>query len=166
MVGLLGGAFDRVMLLKQSDLGPLGDKTQKSGETASDVSIHDKALAKDPYFDQRVAAIRQVLNEEAAKASTVIDPRMRDGLARAMARRFDTQQLADINTFFATPTGRSFASQYIQLWIDPDMMRSLAAAMPQMMALMPEAMQKLKAANDKFPKPPEKKPAITKGAKH
>jgi hypothetical protein len=39
--------------------------------------------------------------------------------------------------------------------------------MPDMMKLMPEMMDKFKAANDKFPKPPEaKNAAVAKTGKH
>lgn len=155
MSTFVGSLFDRVMQMKKSDLAALDTKaTKMSPAGSSDVTIHDQATAKDPYFDQRTVAIREVLNEEVAKISAIIDPRMREGLARSMARRFDARQLTEINSFFATPSGRALASQYMQLWLDPDAMRSLFGTMPEMMKLMPEIMQKVKAANDKFPKPP------------
>ena len=68
--------------------------------------------------------------------------------------------LGDINAFFATPSGHALASQYMQLWLDPDTIRSIFGSVPEMMKLMPEMMQKFKAANDQFPEPPAKaKPA-------
>ena len=91
------------------------------------------------------------------KVSAIIDPRMREGLARAMARRFDGQQLADINRFFATPSGHAFAGQYMQLWMDPDTIRSIFGSMPEMMKLMPDMMQRIKAANDRFPRRPSRR---------
>jgi len=155
--GLFGGMITRAMQLKQSDLADLGGKAAKAAGASSDKdeSLHDSLAAKDPYFDQRIAAIGQVIDDETAKASGVIDPRMREGLSRAMARKLDEHQLADVNAFFATPSGRAFAGQYMQLWLDPDAIRSMFGAMPDMMKLMPEAMQKIKAANDKFPAPPK-----------
>jgi hypothetical protein len=102
-----------------------------------------------------MAAYRQVLEEETAKMSTAIDPRMRDGLARSMARKFDAKQLADINAFFATPSGHALASQYMGLWFAPDTMRAIFTAMPEMMKLMPDATEKMKAIDAKFPKPPK-----------
>lgn len=157
MSSFMGGIFDRAMQLKPSDLAALG----KPGEAAAaggkmDVSLHDKAASEDPYFDQRIAAMRQVLESEVGKISAVVDPRMRDGLSRAMARRFDTRQLTDINAFMATPSGQAFAGQYMQLWMDPDTIRSIFASAPEMMKMMPDIMQKVKAANDKFPKPEKK----------
>jgi hypothetical protein len=161
MTGFMGGMFDRVMQLKKSDFAALDSKAEKKPEVQeADLSLHDQAAAKDPYFDQRMTAIRGAIGEEVAKVSTIIDPRMRDGLARSMARRFDAQQLTDINGFFATPSGQALASQYMQLWMDPDTMRSLFGTLPEMMKLMPEMMQKIKAADDKFPKPPSAPKAI------
>jgi hypothetical protein len=155
MTGMLGGAFDRAMTLKQSDLAALGGKTPKAGAGVGvrEPSIHDTAAAKDPNFDRRVADIRGIVTDEMGKISAIIDPRVRDGLARSMARRFDSAQLTDIDAFFATPSGHALASQYMQIWVDPDMMRSLFGSLPDMMKLMPEMAQKIKAAEEKYPKP-------------
>lgn len=156
MSGFMGGMFDRVMQLKSSDLAALSDKPAKTeaASSAKDVSLHDRVAAKDPYFDQRMAAMRDAVNEEMGKISAVIDPRMREGLSRAMARRFDPRQLGDINLFFASPSGQAFAGQYMQLWLDPDSVRAMVGSMPELMKLTPELAEKLKAASDKFPKPP------------
>jgi hypothetical protein len=162
MTGFMSGMFDRVMQLKESDL-PMGKAKAASASAEKGQSIHDMAAVKDPYFDQRMAAMRGVVTDEVGKISVIIDPRMRDGLARSMARRFDARQLADINGFFATPSGRALAGQYMQLWFDPDTMRSLMSAMPEMVKLAPDIMDKMKAANDRFPAPPK---PVSKPAKH
>ena len=154
MTSFLGSMVDRAMQLKTSDFAAMGGPRAHPA-AGTDLSLHDTLAGKDPYFDQRVAALRQVATDEIGKISAVLDPRIREGLARSMARKFDAQQLGEINRFFATPAGQKFASQYVQLWMDPDAMRSMMAAMPEMMKLMPEMMEKLKAANDKFPKPPK-----------
>jgi len=168
MTEFMGGIFDRVMQMKQSDLAALGSKPKKSPAAAggADLSLHDQAAAKDPFFDKRMAAIRDAVGEEFGKLSAIIDPRVRDGLARSMARRFDAQQLKDINTFFATPSGRALAGQSMQLWVDPDMLRSLFGAMPEMIKLMPDMMQRMKAVDDKFPKPPKAPATPAKADKH
>jgi hypothetical protein len=164
MTGFMGGMFDRVMEMKNSDFASLSSSPKKADASvaADDRTVHDKALAKDPYFDQRMAAWRSIVTDEVTKISMIIDPRMRDGLARAMARRFDAQQLTDINAFFATPSGRAMASQYLQLWLDPDTMRSMMGSVPQLMTLAPDMVQRFKAVDEKFPKPkptPAKAPA-------
>jgi hypothetical protein len=48
------------------------------------------------------------------------------------------------------------------LWVDPDAMRSLIDTTPDMMKLMPEMMQRIKAADDKFPQPPKEAAAAPK----
>jgi hypothetical protein len=156
MTGMIGGVFDRAMALKQADLAALGGKAPKVSASASEkeASIHDSAVAKDPNFDKRMAAIRTIVGDEMAKVSAIIDPRVREGLARSMARRFDGQQLTDIDAFFATSSGHALASQYMQIWADPDMMRSLFGSLPEMMKLMPEMSQKIKDAEAQYPKPP------------
>src|SRR5438552_3692939 len=137
MTGLMGGMVDKAMQLKESDFASLGGKAPKTAAAANgkELSVHDQAMAKDPLFDQRVAAIRAAVIEEIGKLSAVIDPRMREGLSRSMARRFDERQLADINTFFATSSGRALAGQYMQLWADPDTLRSLLGSVPDLMKL-------------------------------
>lgn len=157
MMGMMNPVVDRVLAMKPSDLPPgmnVGPSVKR------DISLHDSMAAGDPNFDARLAAIRGVVTEEAAQFSDLIDPRIRDGLARSMARRFDQRQLTDINAFFATPSGHALASQYMQMFVDPDVMRGMMNTMPQMMTLMPDAMQKIKAVNDKYPEPP--KPAADK----
>ena len=163
MVSFMGGMVDRAMQLKKSDFADLGGKAKPTSASTGtkDLSLHDEIAAKDPYFDKRMTAIRAAVDEEIGKVSAIIDPRMREGMARAMARRFDGSQLADINRFFATPSGHAFAGQYMQLWMDPDTIRSVFGSVPEMMKLMPEIMQKIKAADEKFPKPPSKEPAKT-----
>ena len=155
ITGMIGGIYDRVMTLKGSDFAELGGPAAMAAGDKADASLHDGLVAKDPYFDKRAAAVRAALTEETGKMSAIIDPRMRDGLARAMAHRFDDRQLTDIGAFFATPSGHALASQYMQLWFDPALLRSLVASVPDMMKLAPEMMQKVKAANDKFPSAPE-----------
>jgi hypothetical protein len=155
MTGMLDGMVDRAMTMKASDLEALSGKASAKDADADDdsPSLHDLAASSDPHFDERVAEIRTAVDEEIGKVSTVIDPRIREGLARTMARRFDQAQLADINAFFATPTGRAFAGQYMQMWMSPDTMRSIFKSVPELMTLMPEMMAKVKAVSDKFPKP-------------
>lgn len=157
MSSLMGRMVDGVMQLKKSDLdSAIGGLAKPTATNASDdLSVHDQAAASDPDFDRRVAAIRAAVSDELGKVSAVIDPRMRDGLARSMARRFDAQQLNDINAFFATPSGHALASNYMQLFVDPDTIRSLFQSLPEMMNLMPEMMDRAKAASDQFPPPPK-----------
>jgi len=163
MAGFVDSLFNGAMTMKKADLTPVAPSVKKSGSRSADKAMGERPAANDPNFDQRMAAIRGIVDDEIGKISIVIDPRMRDGLARSMARRFDARQLTDINAFFATPSGHAFAAEYMQLWFEPDTFRSMVTAFPEMMKLMPDATQRLKAVNEKFPKP---RPPVSEVTKH
>ena len=61
---------------------------------------------------------------------------MREGYARAFAKRFDRAQLGEIESFFSTPTGSAFASESMTLFSDPQVMSSIMGTMPAMFEQM------------------------------
>ena len=75
------------------------------------------------------------------KVGEVAEPRFREGMARSMARRFDAQQLGEIQRFLATPTGAAYGRQMMGLWFDPEVMRGAYQSLPEMMKLMPDMMK-------------------------
>jgi hypothetical protein len=85
--------------------------------------------------------------------SAIIEPKMREGLARSMARRFDEKQLADINSFLATDSGKAFGSQSMAMWVDPDVLRSVMSSFPEIMKAMPDAMKRVETETARLPKP-------------
>ena len=100
--------------------------------------------------------MRRVIGEELVKISAVMEPKLREGLARSMARRFDEKQLRDINAFLATESGRAFAAENMKMWIDPDVMRSIVQSFPHMISAVPGAMLRLEAETAHLPKPKKK----------
>lgn len=117
----------------------------------------DKARAADPAFDERLRIMTRVMGEEMGPLMARMEPSLRIGMARALARRFDTRQLADLNAFFATPSGKAFGEQFISLFADPEIMGEMMKAMPMMMQEMPRIMKKVEAATAHLPKPPKPK---------
>jgi hypothetical protein len=148
MTAFVGGIFDRMTELRPSELPGLGASAGNAGSKAK----ADPQAARDPNYERRMAAFRQLATDELGKISLIVDPSIRSGLARSMARRFDQQQLGEINRFLATSTGALFARQYMQLWVDPDTIRSVLGSVPQIIKLMPEISARVKAVNDRFPK--------------
>ena len=57
---------------------------------------------------------------------------MRNGMAYAYARKFNAQQLGDMNAFFATPTGKAYADEWMSLQADPEVMLAMIKAVPPM----------------------------------
>lgn len=157
MEGVMGGMFERVLDMRESDFpGP----KNKSATTSvrADQTLRQSLVAKDPVFDERMRLTRAAVSKEFSTFSMIIEPKLRDGLARAVARRFDQRQLDDINRFFATDSGKALGSHFLGLWFDPDLMRSMMSAMPETMIAMPGAVERIKAATAHLPKPPKAKP--------
>jgi hypothetical protein len=158
MGGMLHGIADRVMDMTPADLGAkLGQDKAEQKMTLR------QALAKsDPEFDAHMASMERIVGEELAKMAAIIEPRMREGLARSMARRFDEKQLGDLNAFLATDSGKAFGAQSMAMYVDPDVMRAMMSSFPEMMKAMPEAMQRIEAetANMKKPKADETEPLV------
>jgi len=100
--------------------------------------------------------MRRVVGEELIKISAVMEPKLREGLARSVARRFDEKQLREINAFLATDSGRAFGAQTMRMWLDQDVMRSMMQSMPHMIAAMPGTMMRIEAETAHLPKPKKK----------
>lgn len=151
VVEAMGGLFERVLEIRGSDL-------PGASKAASKSTLHQELAAKDPYFEERMRLTRAAVTTELLRASAIMEPRLRDGVARAVARRFDQRQLTDINAFLATDSGKAFGKQFLGLWFDPDLMRSTIAAMPELVELMPGAMERITASTAHLPKPPKPVP--------
>jgi hypothetical protein len=152
MDGMFGGIVDRIMELSEADLGAKG----KDGKPASKETLRQAAMKEDPYFEERMRIMERVITEEMAKIAKIVEPKLREGVARSMARRFDVKQLADINAFLATDSGKAFGNQSMAMWVDPDVLRSMMASFPEIMEAMPAAMKRLEAETAHLPKPPKK----------
>src|SRR3546814_2282127 len=65
-------------------------------------------------------------------SSDLLEPPMREGMAKAYARKFTADQLGELNGFFATPTGQAYASEWMAAQADPEVMLAVAKAVPPM----------------------------------
>ena len=154
---MMGGMVDRFLSLRESDF-PAKAKAGAKPASLDTRTMRETMRANDPHFDERVRLIRGAAEVEFKRYAAVLEPRLRDGIARAVARRFDQRQLTEINAFFATDTGRALGRQFLGIWFDPDLMRSSIAAMPELVQLMPGSMQRIGAATAHLPKPPKATP--------
>lgn len=141
-----GSAMDRMLDLSPPDLGIAGDKAPKT-------SLRAEMKKSDPHFEQRMAIIGRVIGEEMARLAPQIETPLRDGLAESVARRFTVGQLAEINRFFATDSGKAFGRELWLLWMDPAVFKGIIATMPVVMKEMPTVMKKVEAATAHLPKP-------------
>ena len=160
MGSVTGAMIDRVLTMKESDFAdivPHGKPAKgEKPKPPSTRTLHQSLIDDDPYFDERMRLTRGAIETELVKLSAIIEPRLQEGLARAVARRFEARQLTDINAFFATASGKALGRQYMALWFDPDLSRAMMAGIPEMIALAPGAMERVEAATAGLPKPKSK----------
>lgn len=147
MNGFTDKMADHVLNMSEADfadLAPPKPKIKKAALAAKPPSTEPLRLAmarKDPMFDAKVAAGKAFVRTMFVKVGDVAEPRFREGMARSMARRFDAQQLGEIQRFLATPTGAAYGRQMMGLWFDPEVMRGAYQSLPEMMKLMPDMMK-------------------------
>jgi hypothetical protein len=82
-------------------------------------------------------------------------------MSRALARKFDSRQLGEIQAFLATPTGAAYGREMVGLWFEPDVMRGTFEILPEMMKVMP-SLTKDAAALDAKMKAADSAPAEKK----
>ena len=105
----------------------------------------------DPAWDQRADTMVNAIVANMGGAYAAVEPPVRAGLAKAYAVRFDEAQLADISSFFATPTGGEFARQSMALFADPQVMGATLEAMPEMIGSFTEMETSMEAALESLP---------------
>ena len=84
----------------------------------------------DPHRQEREDQITRTIKPLISEALADMEPPMRDGLAKAYARKFTGAQLTDLNSFLATPTGNLYAAEWMALQADPEVMVAVVKAVP------------------------------------
>lgn len=158
MQNVMDGIVNRVLDVSAADFAA---KDMKSKASAKD-TLRDSIRKDDPHFDQRMAIVRKIAAEEMAKLSIYIEPKLREGLARSLARRLDAKQLGDLNAFLATDSGRAFGRETMTMWLDADVMRSMVMSTPDILMALPGAMKRIEESTAHLPKPKKKKVAAEK----
>ncbi|MEA3062023.1 MAG: hypothetical protein QOJ94_1804 [Sphingomonadales bacterium] len=142
---MVGTALD----MKTDDMVPPGARPRgmPSG------TLREVMAKQDPYFEERMRILYRVMGEEMAPIASHVEPQVREALATIYARRFTAEQLADMNRFFATPSGRAYAADSLTVYTDPEMTRAMAAMMPEMMKAMPAIMNRFQTETAHLPPP-------------
>lgn len=138
---------DMVGAMKPADGKPLDPEVK-------DMTLRDAALTADPHFQERMEITTRVMMDEMGKVMTKLEPTIRDGLAQAYGRRFTLQQLKDLNSFFASPSGQVYAREMMLVMTDADFLKSMNSFMPEIMKAMPDMMKRVQEATAHLPPPP------------
>lgn len=156
MRGTMDQMMDR-MFQQMFDL-PVSDFTKPADGKGPEKSetMREAAIAEDPHFEERFSITMKVMTQEMIALMNEIEPEMIDALVRTYARKYDTEQLVEMNAFFATPTGGLFARDIMTAFMDPEMMAAMQSFVPQIVKAMPAMMTKVQSATAHLPPPPKK----------
>lgn len=161
MEASMGSVMDNVMGsigdLPLRDLIAATGATQEELDKLGEGTLQEMMAILDPVYEERMKVTMKVMSDQMSAMMTQFEPAFQDGLARAYARRFDTRQLAELNTFFATPTGAAYANESMLLFTHPEVMGKMTEIMPAIMKQMPQIMQAMTEATAHLPQP--RKPA-------
>ena len=161
---MMRGALDQVVegmihswsVTDMADVVDSGGSAASPGETATTI-LEDRRRA-DPHFDERLAIMSRVVSESLVPLMNRIEPELRDAMARVYARKFSARQLGEMNLFFATPTGRLYASESMMLYVDPEVVALIGRIGPDMQMEMPAIMRRFDEASAHLPPPPPPAP--------
>ncbi|WP_033075639.1 DUF2059 domain-containing protein [Sphingopyxis sp. MWB1] len=127
------------MAMAEMDKPSAATLSAKTGIESEQIAELDEATQAqiaqmfDPRRKEREEKILAVLRPLLSEALSDMEAPMRAGLARAYAREYSAAQLEDINAFFATPTGRSFAGETMVLQSDPELILAMVRGLPPML---------------------------------
>ncbi len=108
----------------------------KTGVESEQIAALDEATKGkvadmfDPHRKEREDQITNVIKPLISEVLGDMEPPMREGLAKAYARKFTAAQLTDLNGFLATPTGALYANEWMALQADPEVMVAVIKAVP------------------------------------
>ena len=157
MSKIMDSMMESMMGMKASDIiGPM-DKSGKVAEAAGTKSMGELAMKADPNFRERTRLMMDAMMSGMIPIMEKIEPQVRENLTKIYARRFSAAELADMGTFFQTPSGKAYAEQSMLVFMDPEMIQGMQAFVPELMKSMPDIMKKAEAATKHLPPPSKSK---------
>lgn len=157
MDGVMNGMMQRVMNqmfdMPASDFAKAAGLPDGKEDATKGKTLGELATEADPYFRERTTIATDVMLKEMLPLIEKLEPGIRDALATVYARQFSEQQLADMNQFFATPSGQAFASEFMMTFVNPELMGQMQSFVPEILQAMPAITAKIEAATAHLPKP-------------
>lgn len=152
MSKMMDGMMGSMMKLPLRQIAAVSGLSEKQLGKISDASLEQVTAIVDPHFHERTKLGMDAMFGAMADMMDGFEPRVRDALTRAYARKFETGELNEINGFFKTPAGGKFAGEYMSMFMDPEIMNEMMGLMPEMMKKMPEMIGKAEKATASLPK--------------
>jgi hypothetical protein len=153
MDGLMGSVMDQVKSMPLRELAGMTGQPQQKLAQLGPGTLGQIMEIYDPAFNQRSQIMMNVMMGEMTTMMSQMEPEIRDSLSRTYARKFSTDQLMELNHFFATSTGSLYASQSMTMVAEPEMLAKMREMVPRMMNQMPATMQHVRDATADLPPP-------------
>lgn len=141
---LATGEIDRIALAR--DLGITEDELE-----LDDDEVARLATILDPAWKQRRELETAAMQRGMTGTLSAMEPGMRKGMAEAYAATFSITELTDMERFFTTPSGKTFAAKSYALASDPRIMFAVLEGLPAMMEQMRTAEREARATQDSLP---------------
>lgn len=158
-LGEMMGSMFNSMLGPLSELGSKpssGDVAEQLGFGAFELYLDEDQAAEalailDPAWEARKAAEAEVFPEVMKQMMDAMEPGMRKAMAELYAINFTAKELTDIDAFFSTETGATYARKSFSLASDPRIMAASMESLPAMMGSIMTMEQKVEAATANLP---------------
>jgi hypothetical protein len=153
MDSMAGSIMDQILGMDAATMAAMaGEEAKQEG---ADRTLQQLASEKDPHFRERMDIMMKVMFTEMGVMMAELEPEVRTALSNIYAKKYTLAELNDIGTFFATPSGASFAGNFMSTFTDKEMIQASFGMMPKIMEAMPAIMQKVEAATAHLPPPPK-----------
>jgi hypothetical protein len=154
---MAGGLVEQMMGMDAAIIaGMAGEEAGSDAAKAVEgKTMADLAAEKDPAFKERMDITMKVMFSEMGNLMGEMEPTVRTAMSSIYAKKYSAKELTDMNAFFATPSGASFAGNFMSSFTDKEMMEASFGMMPKMMEAMPEIMKKVEAATAHLPQLPK-----------
>lgn len=150
--GMMKPMMDSVGRIPLRDLAAMTGADEAQLARIGEGKLEEVMAILDPAYKERMTIGVPAMVKAMQGMITEFEPTMKGGLARAYARRFDAGQLAELNAFFSTPTGKLFAENSMLVFTDPEIMNTMQAMVPMMMKRMPAIVKSMETEMARFPK--------------
>lgn len=117
----------------------------------TDEQARELADMFDPVFEEREAREMAMLPEMLGRMMEAMEPPMRKAMTELYAINFTEAELSDIDAFFSTPSGATYARKSFTMASDPRVIAATMEAMPSLMAPIAEMEELAKAATADLP---------------
>ena len=153
MSRIMDGMMDGLLKMPLADLARIGGVPAEKLSGMDPASLEEVSAILDPNYRERTKRGMDAMMGGMTDLMDGFEPRVREALVRAYARKFTPAELAELGAFFGTPTGGKYAANAMSIFMDPEIMGEMQALMPEMMRQMPELARRAEKATASLPPP-------------